>query len=144
MSRVETAVRTFEQGFSCSQSVLSAFANPAEMSRESALRVAAGFGGGMARMGETCGAVTGAIMALGLRHGGVTAENQEAKGRTYERVRELVARFRALHGTVACRQLIGCDLSTPEGLQRAREQGLFTSLCPRFVRDAAEILEDLL
>jgi C_GCAxxG_C_C family probable redox protein len=144
VSRVETAVRTFEHGFSCSQSVLSAFADPADMSRESALRVAAGFGGGIARTGETCGAVTGAVMALGLRHCGVPTDDPQAKERAYPPVREFITRFKGRHGTIECRQLIGCDIGTPEGLQRAREQGVFTTLCTKFVRDAAEILESLL
>ena len=95
-------------------------------------------------MGETCGAISGAVMVLGLKHGGVTAEDREAKEKTYERVRELVARFKARYGTVTCRELLGCDISTPEGLQRAKEQQLTTTRCPEFVRCAAEILEDLL
>jgi len=145
VNRVEVAVRMFEREFSCSQSVFSAFADPADLPRETALRVASGFGGGLARTGDTCGAVTGAIMALGLRHCGVPAEADPlGKQQTYPPVREFLARFRARHGTIVCRELLGCDLGTPEGLQAAREQGLFKSRCPAFVRTAGEILEDLL
>ena len=144
MDRIETAVRMFEQEFSCSQSVFAAFADPADLPRETALRVAAGFGGGLARSGETCGVVTGAIMVLGLRHCGVPADDPLAKQRAYPPVQEFLARFRARHGALACRELLGCDLGTPEGLQSAREQGLSKSRCPAFVRTAAEILEDLL
>lgn len=144
MSRVEQAVQAFEREFSCSQSVLSAFADPADLGRAAALRVASGFGGGLARTGETCGAVTGAIMALGLGHCGVPAEDPLAKERAYPPVQEFLARFRAQHGSIVCRELLRCDLGTPAGLQSAREQGLFKSRCPAFVRTAAEILEDLL
>jgi C_GCAxxG_C_C family probable redox protein len=144
VNRVEQAVRMFEQEFSCSQSVFSAFADPADLSREAALRVASGFGGGLARTGDTCGAVTGAIMALGLRHCGIPAEDPLAKQHAYPPVQEFLARFKAQHGSIVCRELLGCDLGTPEGLERAREQGLFKSRCPAFVRTAAEILEDLL
>ena len=145
MDRTETAVQMFEQEFSCSQSVFSAFADPADISRETALRVASGFGGGLARTGDTCGAVTGAIMALGLRHCGVPAEADPlGKQRTYPPVQEFLARFRTRHGSIVCRELLGCDLGTPEGLQSAREQGLFKSRCPLFVRTAAEFLEELL
>ena len=144
MDRTETAVRTFEQEFSCSQSVFSAFADPAELGREAALRLASGFGGGLARTGDTCGAVTGAIMALGLRHCGIPAGDPLAKERAYPPVQEFLARFKARHGSIVCREVLGCDLGTPEGLQRAREQGLTKSRCPAFVRTAAEILEELL
>ena len=144
MDRTETAVRMFEQEFSCSQSVFSAFADPADLPRETALRVAAGLGGGLARTGDTCGAVTGAVMALGLRHCGVPAEDPLAKQRAYPPVQEFLVRFKARHGSIVCRELLGCDLGTPEGLQSAREQGLFKSRCPAFVRTAAEILEESL
>jgi C_GCAxxG_C_C family probable redox protein len=109
---------------------------------ESALRVASGFGGGMGCMGEACGAVTGAIMVLGLRHGAATAD-REAKEQVYQKVSEFIQRFKARNGTMTCRELLGCDISTPEGLQRMRDQGLFTTLCPRFVQDAVEILEEM-
>ncbi len=144
MDRIETAVRMFEQEFSCSQSVFSAFADPADLPRETALRVAAGFGGGLARSGETCGAVTGAIMALGLGHCSAPTDDPLAKERAYPPVQEFLARFKARHGSIVCRELLDCDLGAPEGLQSAREQGLFKSRCPAFVRTAAEILEDLL
>ena len=108
------------------------------------MRLAAPFGGGMARMGETCGAVTGAFMVIGLQLGNTTAEDQESKERTYQLVREFVRRFAARHGSIKCRELLGCDLSTPEGWQRAREQGLFTTRCREFVRDSAQIVAELL
>jgi C_GCAxxG_C_C family probable redox protein len=145
VNRIEQAVQMFEQEFSCSQSVFSAFADPVDIPRETALRVASGFGGGLARTGDTCGAVTGAIMALGLRHCGVpAAADPLGKQQTYPPVQEFLARFKARHGSIVCRALLGCDLGTPEGLQSAREQGLFKSRCPTFVRSAGEILEELL
>jgi C_GCAxxG_C_C family probable redox protein len=145
MERTEAAVRMFEREFACSQSVFAAFADPAEIPRETALRVAAGFGGGFGRTGEACGAVTGAIMALGLRHCGRPAElDPLGKEQAYPAVREFLARFKARHGAIVCRELLGCDLGVPEELQRARDLGLFKSRCPAFVRTAAEILEELL
>jgi C_GCAxxG_C_C family probable redox protein len=144
MDRVEQAVRTFEQDFSCAQSVFTAFADPADVSRETALRLASGLGGGLARSGETCGAVTGAILALGLRHCGRPAEDPQAKLAAYPAVQEFLARFRALHGSITCRELLGADLGTPEGRQKSQEEGLVRQRCPAFVRDAARIVEDLL
>jgi C_GCAxxG_C_C family probable redox protein len=145
VNRTERAVQMFEQEFSCSQSVFSAFADSADIPRETALRVASGFGGGLARTGDTCGAVTGTIMTLGFRHCGVPAEADPlGKQQTYPPVQEFLARFRARHDSIVCRELLGRDLGTPEGLQSAREQGLFKSRCPVFVRSAAEIIEELL
>jgi C_GCAxxG_C_C family probable redox protein len=145
VDRTETAIRLFDEEFACSQSVFAAFADPAEMPRETALRVSSGFGGGLGRSGETCGAVAGAVMARGLRHCGVPAEADPlGKQQAYPPVQEFLARFKARHGTIVCRELLGCDLGVPEELQRARDQGLFKSRCPAFVRTAAEILEELI
>jgi C_GCAxxG_C_C family probable redox protein len=95
-------------------------------------------------MGETCGAVTGAFMVIGLKYGKARDEDDGARDRTYELVGEFVARFKDRHGSIVCRELLGCDLSNPEGLTTAREKGLFETLCPHLVRDAAEILEEIL
>ena len=98
----------------------------------------------MARMGETCGAVTGALMAIGLKYGKTKAEDDGARDKTYELVGEFVTRFKDRHGSIVCKELLGCDLSNDDGLTTAREKGLFDTLCPQFVRDATEILEEIL
>ena len=95
-------------------------------------------------MGETYGAVTGAFMAIGLKYGKTKAEDKGAQDKTYELVGEFVARFKDRHGSIVCRELLGCDLSNPEGLKTASEKGLFDILCPQFVRDSIEILEQIL
>ena len=144
MTNVDRAVALFEEGYSCSQAVFSAFAPLWGLDQETAVRVAGAFGGGMGRMGETCGAVTGALMALGLRHASTNPQDKEVKEHLYELTRELVERFKARNdGCVKCRDLLGVETSTPEGLQMARDQELFAKLCPKFVRDAAEILDQL-
>jgi len=143
MSNVEIAVASFKAGLSCSQAVLSAFAPGLGLDRQTALRVAAAFGGGMARMGQTCGAVSGALMVIGLKHGHVAAQDKAAKEKTYALVREFVDQFRARNGSLLCRELLGYDIGTPEGMQLILEKGLTASICPRLVRDAAEILERL-
>ena len=143
MSQASEAVALFQQGCSCSQAVLGVFAEELGLPRELAFKVAAGFGGGLGRLGGTCGVVSGAVMVLGLRHGGTVAGDRAAKEETYERVREFVRRFQARHGSSVCRELLGCDLSTPAGLQRAKEQKLTATLCPYFVASAVEILQGL-
>jgi C_GCAxxG_C_C family probable redox protein len=143
MSNVEIALASFSEGFSCSQAVLSAFAPGLGLDRPTALRVAAAFGGGMARMAQTCGAVTGALMVIGLKHGHVAAEDKATKEMTYALVRQFVDEFRARNRALLCRDLLGCDIGTPEGMQLFREKSLNTLVCSRLVRDAAEILERL-
>jgi C_GCAxxG_C_C family probable redox protein len=141
MSGVETAVRLFDGGYSCSQAVFTAFADQLGVRPETAARIAAGFGGGMGRLGETCGAVTGALMVLGARYGGTDIV---AKEETYEMVRVFMDRFNARHGITVCRDLLHCDISTPEGRAEAHEKDLHGSICSNLVRDAAEILEAML
>ena len=149
MSNVDLAVACFKEGYNCSQAVFSTYAptlGPAlGLDRETALRVAAPFGGGMGRTGETCGAASGALMVMGLRYGQATAEDKDAKEKTYKLAAEFLSRFAARNdGCVKCRELLGYDVGDPEDRQAAREQGLFETRCPKFVRDAAEIVEQLL
>jgi C_GCAxxG_C_C family probable redox protein len=144
MSKTEQAVDCMKQTFSCSQAILSTYGPELGLDREMALRVAGSFGGGMARMGETCGAVTGALMVIGLKYGNTRADDKEAKEQTYRVVTEFVEKFRKRHYSTLCRELVGCDLGTPEGMQFFKEQGLANSVCLGLVRDAGEILEELL
>jgi C_GCAxxG_C_C family probable redox protein len=95
-------------------------------------------------MGETCGAVTGAFMAIGLKYGKATAEDDAARDKTYDLVREFVTRFQSRHGSICCKELLGYDLSNPQEREKAKQKGLFDTLCPQLVRDAAEILEEIL
>ena len=95
-------------------------------------------------MGQTCGAVTGAMMVIGLKHGRTRPEDEEAKEKTYSLVVELARRFRKRHGSLVCRELIGFDLSTAEGHEQAKRRGVFENLCPEFVGDAVTILEELI
>jgi C_GCAxxG_C_C family probable redox protein len=113
------------------------------LDREFALRIASGFAAGM-RRAETCGAVTGAIMVLGLHR--ATAESTTAKRREpiYQVVKEFSAEFERRNRTLICRNLLGCDIRTEEGMQAAKERGLYKTICPKMVQDAAEILETML
>ena len=144
MDNVERAASLFEEGFNCSQSVFSAYAEQFGLPSETALRIAAPFGGGMGRMGEVCGAVVGAFMAIGLKHGNTKAEDRGKKEESYRLAREFSSLFQERNGSVICRDLLGCDINTPEGLQYARKEGLFNTRCLKFVRDAAEIVEKVL
>lgn len=140
MTKTEQAAARFAEGYACSQAVFSVFAEELGLDRDTALRLAAGFGGGMGGMGGTCGAVTGAYLALGLRHGSA-APDREAKAALYARIRRFAEQFQARHGSVECRDLLGCDISTPEGFQQARESGVFKEKCPLLVHDACQLLD---
>jgi C_GCAxxG_C_C family probable redox protein len=144
MNRTDTAVAAFTGGFSCSQAVFSAFAEEMGVDRATALKISTAFGGGMAGMGLTCGAVTGALMVIGAKYGRTEAADDAAKQKTYERSRQFVRAFSERHSSIACRGLLGVDISTAEGKQQAKDMGLTETLCPRFVADAVEILEEIL
>jgi C_GCAxxG_C_C family probable redox protein len=137
----EIAVARFRQSFNCAQSVFAAFASQLDMNDSQALKLASPFGGGVARRGQICGAVTGALMALGLAQG---ADTPAGKEDAYRLGQEFLKRFESRHASILCRELIDCDISTPEGHQLARDKGAFTTLCPLFVRDAAEIAQNML
>src|SRR5512141_3659 len=109
------AAALFEQGFSCGQAVLAGHAARFGLEREAALRLACAFGGGVARTGSTCGAVNGALLAIGLAHGRTRIEDVAARDRTYEHSRAFHATFRKEHGSEVCRELLGVDIGTPEG-----------------------------
>jgi C_GCAxxG_C_C family probable redox protein len=143
-SKAEEAVAYFEKGFVCSQAVFVTYAESLDLKPEIALPIADAFGAGMGGMAETCGAVTGAFMVIGLKYGRVHAEDSEAKEKTRRLIKEFVKRFKTRHGSIICKTLLDVDISTDEGIEAANEEGLFESHCPKFVRDAGEILENLL
>ncbi len=98
----------------------------------------------MARTGETCGAVTGALMVIGLRHAKRRKDDDESRERAYALAQEFMNAFRQRNGSLLCRELLGADVSTPEGIAAVHAGDLFRTVCPRFVRDAGEVLESLL
>ena len=144
MNRVDRAVALFQEGFLCSQAILSVYGEGLGLEKETALKLAAGFGGGMARCGQTCGAVTGALMVIGLAYGHVAAQAKAEQARTFHAVERFMRAFEEIHGTVSCNELLGYDLGDPDGYRKAKASGLFSSACPKFVESAAGILERVL
>jgi C_GCAxxG_C_C family probable redox protein len=128
----------------CSQAVLSAFCEEYGLERNLALPVAQGFGGGMGHTGQTCGAVTGAYMVLGLAHKGTPENPRAGIDKTYAMIEEFSRQFKLLHGSLNCTELIGYDLGVPEKLAEARDKKVFSTICPDFVRDAVKMVESLL
>jgi C_GCAxxG_C_C family probable redox protein len=124
----------------CAQSVLLAYSSEFNLDELTALKIAAGFGGGMA-MGKTCGAVTGAYMVLGMRTQSEGKSVQEIKAEAKASVRKFNELFLAKHGSLTCKKLLGVNISTPEGAAEAAEKNLFDTVCTELVASAAEILE---
>ena len=144
MQKESESASLHQKGCNCAQAVLAVFSADLGLDRETAIRVATGFGGGMGRLGNTCGAVTGAFMVLGLARGMRRAEDAAAKESTYALVREFAEKFREKHAALDCRELLGVDIGTAEGRQAAKERGLFTTLCNDLIRDAVMIVEKML
>ncbi len=143
MNHVEKAEAYFSNNFNCSQAVFTTFATELGMEEEVALKVATQFGGG-ARKGEMCGAVSGALMVLGLKYGHCHAESQEEKSKAYAISEDFMNRFIAKNGTVVCRELLGYDLTKPEDMAKIAELGLFKTTCPEMIRCATQIVEDMM
>jgi C_GCAxxG_C_C family probable redox protein len=144
-TKTDVAVEKFLSGFNCAQSILYAFGPDLGLEGETALKVATGLGGGMGGRGEVCGAVTGGILALGLKFGRGEKEEKSVAQQAYPKTGELMAAFERAHGTCMCRTLLGgCDLRTPEGMKRFREEDLHHKVCVGCVRTAGEILAGML
>ena len=143
MTHKEKALVYFDKQFHCSQSVLAAFADEVGLSEEQALKLGACFGGGM-RRGEVCGAVTGALMVLGMLYGQYDKNDQESRMTANKVNDEMMKRFKEKNGTYICNDLLGCDISTLQGAQYARDNDLFTEFCPKMVESAIEILEEII
>lgn len=139
MKKSQLAIENFRT-LNCAQSVLLSHAEDLKLDRSTALRIALGFGGGMA-MGETCGAVTGAYMVLGMKVQAQGKTIQEIKAESKASVRKFNELFVARHGSLQCKKLLGVDISTPEGSALANEKQLFDSVCTVLVASATEILE---
>jgi C_GCAxxG_C_C family probable redox protein len=142
MNNVDRTVDLFASGLNCSQAILTVLGEPYGLDSKLSARLGRPLGAGMGRLSLTCGALTAAVLVLGLAKD--DRDEGEARKVTYSNVQELFRRFEALHGTTECRSLLGADMSTVEGLKKVQDEKLVSKLCPAFVRSAAEILEKLL
>jgi C_GCAxxG_C_C family probable redox protein len=143
-TRSDEAVASFRGRFTCSSAVFSAFSDKLGLDPNKAKKIACGFGAGMSKTGNTCGAVSGAIMVIGLKYGKVEPGDDAATEKTRALTRQFIDRFTAKNGSINCTELLGCNLADPEEFARARDSRLFTEVCPGYVRDAAGILERIL
>jgi C_GCAxxG_C_C family probable redox protein len=139
----QLAVDKFAEGYNCAQSVVFAFCDECGLSPDAALKASCGFGGGMGRKQEVCGAVAGGIMVLGLRHGRGTGDGRSVTEDLYPVIREFMDGFAVRSGSYLCRDLSGYDLTSEEGQRRYKEDGVFEKVCKPCVRSAAEIIQKM-
>lgn len=140
----ENAVQKFQEGLNCAQAVLSVYTGKLGIDEKQALSMSCAFGGGMGRLQETCGAVTGSYMVLGVDTCRKHTDNKERKEKSYALVQEFSRRFKEKHGSTDCIDLLGYDLKTAEGQQQVKDRDLHRVVCDVCIRDAVKILEELL
>ncbi len=133
----------FGCGLNCTQQVFLRVAEALGVDRELAIRTASGFGGGMGHA-ETCGVVSGAVMAIGLCVGPSGEGDADGRARVKNMCAAFEKAFLTRNTSLRCKDLLGYDLSTPEGMAKLRELGRFGTICPRLVSGGTEILAELL
>ena len=143
MTKTEKALKLFSNNFNCSQSVFTAFASDFGIDEELALKLSTSFGGG-ARNGEICGAVSGALMVIGLKYGHYQSNNSEQKSKAYAISVEFTKHFKEVNKSIVCRDLLGYDLTVPKEMASIKEKSLFGDICPRMVKSAVQLLEEIL
>ncbi len=143
MTRREMAVANFMKGYNCTQSVVLAFADMLPVNESDLLKMASSFGGGMGRLREVCGSVSGMFIVIGLLYGYDGPETGQVKAEHYKRVQELAHRFEEKHGSIVCRELLGLNVKRETPTPEARTKEYYKKRpCPEIIGDAAEILEE--
>jgi len=144
MTKSDDAVASFRMGFTCSSSVFAAFSEDLGLDQNTAKKVACGFGAGISKTGNICGAVSGAILVIGLKYGKMKQGDDTATEKTRALVRTFIAEFTTRNGSIHCTELLGYNLNDPVEYEKARASGLFVTKCFDLVRDSAEIVERLI
>lgn len=145
MNKQEQAIKYFRDHFNCSQAVFTVFGKELGLSEDTCLKLSCGFGGGMGRQQKTCGAVTGAMIVLGLKYGKAIGDPEEKKAETYSKVRQLSDEFKNLHGSTCCFKLLnGLDMNDPDENKEIQRLNLFEVNCEKYVRDSVAITEKLM
>lgn len=144
MNRSEIAVNKFKEGYNCAQSMLYSYADKLNISKDMALKISNGFGAGMGRKQEVCGAISGGILVLNMIYGRGENEDKQKQENTYAKVREFIDLFEKEFGTVNCKKLLyGCELLKPEGQKQFKEENMIEK-CYRYVEQANKILEKVI
>jgi C_GCAxxG_C_C family probable redox protein len=147
MNKADKAAQYHEDGYGCAQAVLATYADDFGLDEGHALRLATGFGSGMGRMCEVCGALAGAFMVIGLKHGKEKTDGTRygtETETTYRLVSQLANQFKERNGSIYCRELIGHNLMDPDERAKVIELGLFKTTCRKCILDAVDLLEETL
>lgn len=144
-NKAEYAAELFKKGYNCSQAVLCAFCEELDMSHETALKLAASFGGGMGRLREVCGAVSGMFMVAGLKYGYTDVGDKALKQKHYELIQMLSKRFKEINGSIVCRELLGLDIKHDNPVPEERTDQYYKKRpCAEMVKCAAEIIDEVI
>ena len=146
MSKGDIAKQNFMNGYNCSQAVLLAFCEDFGLEKETALKISEPFGGGMGRMREVCGTVTGMFMVIGLAMGNDNSKDNTTKKNVYKSVQELAAKFKEDNGSIICRELLGLQKANKESYVPSERTNEYYKKrpCPQLCKYAADILEEYL
>lgn len=142
MTKQEIALNYFSNKLHCSQSVIAAYAEECGITEEQALKLGSCLGSGM-RKGEVCGAVTGALLVLGLLYGQKSSQDTEGRQKSNKVNDLMMNKFKENCCSYICNDLLKCDVSTPEGIKFALDNKLFTDFCPKMVNAAVDIVEEI-
>ena len=142
MDKEQAAKDLFAGGYNCAQAVLGVFCAENGLDSENALKLASGFGGGM-RCGETCGAVSGALMVLGLRCGFAAQGDMDQKAVCNKASYDFIKRFKAENGAMRCRELLRSDIQCPEDHTKPGIPERHKTICPKLIASAVRILEEM-
>jgi C_GCAxxG_C_C family probable redox protein len=138
------AVESFKSGLNCAQAVLTAYSEDLNFDRNLALMISSGFGGGMGRLQETCGAVTGSFMVLGVHYCKKYSDNKDRKEKNYSAIQAFDKKFKSIYNTTSCKTLLNCNLRTEEGQKFHREQKQNEAICQKCIADSVRIVDELI
>ncbi len=140
----EKAVQVHQSGLNCAQAVLTSYCEELNFDKNLALSISCGFGGGMGRLQETCGAVTGAFMVLGIHTCRKYTDNIDRKEKSYSMVQKFAEQFKSIHKSLDCKELLNCDLKTEEGQRYMKFHNLSVKVCNKCIADSVIIVENLI
>ncbi len=140
---IKKAREIFLGNYNCAQAVFKTILEEKELYFDQAPIVASGFGGGISRRGEMCGALTGAVMAIGILQNQKFTEPGEHRKYTYESVGEFIEKFNEIHESPICNDLLGFDIRDPEAKKKGIDEGVFKNICPKYVVDAVKIVLEM-
>lgn len=141
-SKGDLAKEYFLQGYNCSQAVVLAFSDELNMKEEDIIKISSSFGGGMGRLREVCGTVSGMFIVAGALYGYYNPKDFDSKKEHYERIQDLAEQFKKENGSIVCRELLGLDRQKDEPTPERRTNEYYKKRpCPEIVKCAADILE---